>query len=64
MKFNTKDLKDMSKEEIAEYKKNRHHYIFNYLNVPTSENSLALRARALIEEERDAGIKPSIWSRT
>lgn len=63
MKFNTKDLKDMNETELNEYKKNRHEYIFNYMNVPAlSEQSLRLRVKALVEEERDAGIKPGFWS--
>jgi hypothetical protein len=63
MKFNTKDLKDMNESELKDYKKNRHQYILNYMNVPVlSESSLKLRTRALIEEERDAGIKPGFWS--
>lgn len=63
MKFNTKDLKDMNETELNEYKKNRHEYIFNYMNVPVlSEKSLRLRVKALVEEEIDAGIRPGFWS--
>ena len=52
-----KEFVDMTQEEQEEYKKYKGHIILNYMGVPTSESSLALRTKAFLEETRST----SIW---
>jgi hypothetical protein len=54
----SKEFRDMTPEEQAEYKQHKGWVIMNYLGVqPVSEDSLRLRTQAWLEETRST----SIW---
>ena len=50
--YEYKDFKDMTPLQQEEYKKLKGEVITNYLDVPTSPSSLALRTRAYLEETK------------
>lgn len=56
----SKEFRDMTPEEQAEYKQHKMWVITNYLGVPSlSESSLRLRTQAFLEETKQS--RPSIW---